>query len=200
MSGMMARMERGGRGRMAGVSLIEVAVSLLVLSIGAVGFAGLQLTAKRAGFEAVQRSTAAALANDLLERMRVNPSALASYVTAGTAATARPAGCNATTLVCDYTTAGSAQALALMDLWVWEQSLQGAQETRVVDGAAVATGGLNNPTGCVSLSGSMVEVAIAWEGYETLSDQPASTCGAGKYGTDDARRQLLSMSTVITEF
>ena len=50
-----------------GVSLIEVAVSLLILSIGAIGMAGLQISAKRAGFEAVQRTQATALAVEIME-------------------------------------------------------------------------------------------------------------------------------------
>ena len=41
--------------RERGASLIEVAIAILVLSIGAIGLASLQISAKRAGFEAMQR-------------------------------------------------------------------------------------------------------------------------------------------------
>jgi len=62
-----------------GISLIEVAIAVLVISVEVIGLASLQLSAKRAGFEAVQRTTAASLANDIIERMRNNPTNLTDY-------------------------------------------------------------------------------------------------------------------------
>ena len=75
-------------GAARGAGLIEVALSLLLIAVGSLGLAGLQLTAKRMGYEAVQRSAAAAMAVDLLERMRANRGALESYRVAGLGAAA----------------------------------------------------------------------------------------------------------------
>ena len=55
-----------------GFSLVEVMVALFVLSIAMLGIAGLQITSKRANFEAVQRTTATLLAQEFLERIRSN--------------------------------------------------------------------------------------------------------------------------------
>ncbi len=56
---------------------------MFVLSIGILGVAGLQVTAKRSNFEATQRATAAALAQDIVERMRSNSEQLGTYTDAG---------------------------------------------------------------------------------------------------------------------
>lgn len=56
----------------AGFSLIEVLVSFLVLSIGVLGMAGLQLSALKFNQTAAVRSQATFLAYDIADRMRAN--------------------------------------------------------------------------------------------------------------------------------
>lgn len=63
----------GNRGR--GFSLIEVLVAVLVLAIGLLGLAGLQLTGLKSNHSAYVRSQAALLAYDITERMRANRAA-----------------------------------------------------------------------------------------------------------------------------
>ena len=55
-----------------GFTLIEVLVSLLVLAIGLLGMAGLQLLSMQSSSGALNRSQATMLAYDLAERMRRN--------------------------------------------------------------------------------------------------------------------------------
>lgn len=186
--------------RQKGFSLVEVMVSVLVTSVSVVGMAGMQVTSKRAGYEAIQRTSATSMAMDVLERIRSNPRVLSSYAAAGlggSTITVEPSpNCsNDTTEIC---TAGQ---LAAHDLWEWEQAIDGLAETRDISGTTVATGGLLNPTGCIEVSGNMVTVTMAWQGYEALSDPGTNTCGSGlgKYGTDDANRQVISVTTFITE-
>src|SRR5947207_2731132 len=62
-----------------GFSMVDVLVALIVLSIGLLGVAGLQFMSKRSNFEAVQRTTASLLAQDIIERMRANYGALTTY-------------------------------------------------------------------------------------------------------------------------
>ena len=183
-----------------GFSLIEVMVSTLVVSVSVLAMAGMQVTAKRLGHESVQRTSATSLAMDLIERMRSNPEALTSYVTTGIGGgsiTAEP------TPDCSDTGTNSCTfaELATHDLWEWEQVLDGASETREVDGDPVPVGGLLNPTACIAVTGGAVVVSIVWEGYQSISNPVSDTCGTGldKYGVDDAKRQVLSMSTFITE-
>jgi type IV pilus assembly protein PilV len=57
----------------AGSTLIEILVSIVILSFGLLGMAGLQATALRNNREARQQASAVRLATDLAERMRGNP-------------------------------------------------------------------------------------------------------------------------------
>jgi type IV pilus assembly protein PilV len=54
------------------MSLVEVLVALLVLGIGVMGYAALQLNAVRMSEDTYSRSQAMAVAQDLIERMRAN--------------------------------------------------------------------------------------------------------------------------------
>ncbi|GGE47969.1 type IV pilus modification protein PilV [Halopseudomonas oceani] len=62
-----------------GFSLIEVLVALLLVALGVLGAAALQLNALRFTQDSAYRVQAGLLATDLLERMRANPSRIASY-------------------------------------------------------------------------------------------------------------------------
>ncbi len=55
-----------------GITLIEVLVSLLILSLGLLGVAGLQTTSLRSNQTAYFRSQATAAASDIIDRMRAN--------------------------------------------------------------------------------------------------------------------------------
>ena len=68
---LIVRVRAGQRG----VSLIEVLVAVVILSIGLLGLAGLQAGGLRVGHGAMYRSLAAQYAYDMADRMRANPSA-----------------------------------------------------------------------------------------------------------------------------
>ena len=187
------------RDRVKGVSLIEVAIALLVLSIGALDLASLQISAKQAGYEALQRTQAASLAMDLIGRMRANPAALLDYDTTagdGVGSLIRSLPANPAK---DCSTKGEctlASEVAAWDMWEWERSLNGA--TAML--AGVASGGLVDPVGCVTVNGRLVQVEVAWRGSETLSvTNDSGGCGNGKYEANNANRQLLQLTTYIGE-
>jgi type IV pilus assembly protein PilV len=69
---MKAMRRFSNRSRSRGFTLIEALVSLLVLSIGLLGVAALQLTSLRANTSASTRSQATFLAYDITDRMRAN--------------------------------------------------------------------------------------------------------------------------------
>ena len=58
------------RGR--GFTLLEVLVALIVLSIGLLGLSGLQTLGLRNNYSAFQRTQAALIAGDIIDRMRAN--------------------------------------------------------------------------------------------------------------------------------
>jgi type IV pilus assembly protein PilV len=73
--------------RQSGISLIEVLVSVLVLSIGLLGIAGLQTSALTTNFVSYQYTQAAMLTASMVERMRANGSGVQGSfykLTAGT--------------------------------------------------------------------------------------------------------------------
>lgn len=59
-------------GRMRGVSLIEVLVTVVVLSLGLLGLAGMQANGTKLNHGAYLRSQATNLAYDMADRMRAN--------------------------------------------------------------------------------------------------------------------------------
>lgn len=65
--------------RNLGVSLVEVLVAVVVLSIGLLGLAGLQASGMRVGQSSIYRSQAAQLAYDMVDRVRANFANASSY-------------------------------------------------------------------------------------------------------------------------
>lgn len=61
-----------GQSRQRGMTLIEVLVTVIIISVGLLGVAALQLTSLRNNYDAYVRSQAAVLAGDILDRMRAN--------------------------------------------------------------------------------------------------------------------------------
>ncbi len=68
--------------RQQGVSLLEVLISVVVLSIGLLGLAGLQAVSLRNNASAYQRGLATMLAYDVIDRMRADLPNCASYAVA----------------------------------------------------------------------------------------------------------------------
>jgi type IV pilus assembly protein PilV len=102
-----------------GLTLIEILVTMVVLSLGMLGLAGLQIAGLKGTDSAHYRTIATQLANDLAERIRTNPdgAATGSYVTDA----ANPIDCGASTsstssVDCN-SEACSASELAQFDLY-----------------------------------------------------------------------------------
>lgn len=58
--------------RQKGVTLVEVLVTVIIISVGLLGVAALHLTSLRNSYDSNIRSKAVWLANDIVERMRAN--------------------------------------------------------------------------------------------------------------------------------
>lgn len=78
-----------------GMSLVEVMVAVLVLGIGVMGYAALQVRSVRMSEDTYSRSQAMAIAQDAVERVRSNLNALGDYYGAswGGAPTAPASSC-----------------------------------------------------------------------------------------------------------
>lgn len=163
-----------------GITLIEVLISVFVLAIGILGMAGLQLNAKQTNFEALQRSTASALVQNMLERMRANPSALDSYVPEP--ASAPSADC--TTAPC------SASDLAVWDRWEWKQLLAGSSES--------GRGGLLDPASCITNVSGDVSVTVYWTGISEIEHLASNSC-AGYAAGDVSKVRVFEVGVFISE-
>jgi type IV pilus assembly protein PilV len=186
------------RRQQSGFGLVEVLVTILVLAVGLLSAASLQLLSKRSNYDAAQRTTAAHLAQGLLERMRSNSAALISYIPAedlgdDTLGDAPAVDCTDPGINC------SPDELAAYDLWQWEELLDGELEN--ANGSAA--GGLSNPTACVTGPGfggtGTYSIAIAWRGMTEIDDPELDDCGAGegKYGNGDRYRRVLVIRTFL---
>ncbi|MDI1302155.1 MAG: type IV pilus modification protein PilV [bacterium] len=71
-----------------GVGMMEILAAVLVLAVGVLGFASLQVRAVQASGEAYFRSQSSAIALDLAERVRVNDTQRSKYLLAATWPTA----------------------------------------------------------------------------------------------------------------
>ena len=139
-----------------GYSLLELLVAVLVIAIGALGVAGLQLASSQNNRGALERSLATLLADDLLERMRANATVVYSAEIGDGPASF--VDCTASSCTPDQ--------LARFDLAVWKCALGRWREDAVcaaMPGGLGPHAGLPAGDGAVRVSGDGVTVAIAWQ-------------------------------------
>ncbi len=186
----MIKSNVGGIFYQGGSTFVEILISLLILSLGSLGAAGLQVTSKQATYDAQQMLTATFLTNGIIERMRNNPSALATYAgdnVGGNSITEEPSPNCTEANPCNVT------QLALHDRWVWEQSIDGA----AVKSGSTNAGGLVKPTGCVINDNGRVQVIISWHGLDAVSDAGAVSGGVSDCGSSGANRRQVVVNTFI---
>lgn len=181
----------------SGFSLIELLVALIVFSIGLLAIAGLQTVSKQANYESLQRTTAAQIANGLLEDMRTNGGGIGVYLAAGDLG----GGSRGAEPVPNCTSGSQCNPAqkAAFDLWTWEQMLDGTLEMN----AGTAAGGLVLPTMCIG--GPLVggagtyQVTVVWRGSASITNVNSSTCGAisGNYGAANVLRRIVQLPTFI---
>ena len=177
-----------GKSGLRGFTLIELLIAVVVLSLGLLALAGLQINATRSNSEALQRTQATALANDVVDRMRANPERLDTYATTdlgGATISDEPADCTS-----EMTTEACLTARANRDRWELEQiadRLDALINTRICITHDVANPG-------------NVTVVIAWRGFSEITLSAADyddldACGDG--AIDDAYRKQLILNTFI---
>lgn len=189
-----------------GFTLIEALITAIIFSVGLLALVSLQMVSKRSTYEAVQRTMAAELVNDLIEQMRMNavdatPPVLfpitylvktkGSVVTMDSS-TAEEFDCGDDSSCNPDTVSGGISQLSL-----WFNRLSGTAETR--DGTAV--GGLVDPTVCIvgpDASGGYL-ITVVWRGQTQLPNTSANSCGAnsGKYGSSNEFRRILQVTAYV---
>ena len=164
-----------------GLTFIEVLVAVFILVTGILGAVAIQASAKKGSFDAMQRSVASALAQDILERMRSNnATALAGYAGTnyGETLDSVPAKrCNTMVAIC------TPAEMVINDKYEWEMSLMGADV--INDGNNIA--GLTGVKGCISHALNAVTVVVSWEGRTEIADAAKDSCGSA----GSKRRQVI---------
>ena len=170
------------RTRQAGVSMIEVLVSVVIVVLGLLGLAGLQSHATVAEMEAFQRAQALVLLQDMVDR--VNATRLVKNLD-----TPSPVGTGNTIQNCTILTGVD------RDHCEWNNALLGAAETSV----AGKVGAMVGARGCIEvLSATMPRqylVSVVGQGF-SATREPVTKCGAGEYG-DDRMRRAVTATVVI---
>jgi len=111
--------------RQQGFSMVEVMVSVLVLSGGLLGLAFLQAQGMKFNAEAYQRTQATVLAYDIIDRLRANPASAHADAYAVASSSAAYAAETATYKSCDKpdgTVKCTAAELATFDLAKWYEA------------------------------------------------------------------------------
>jgi type IV pilus assembly protein PilV len=163
-----------------GFGLIEVLISLLILSVGLLGIAALQARAQQAEMESYQRSQALLLLSDMLNRIDTNRAAAGCYVTetfvgSGT----EPDPCT------EFGTTATRQR-ADDDLTAWMLALDGDAEQ--LDDTAV--GAMIGARGCIRANETfdVFTVSVAWQGLSATFANTENDCAVGEYGAETQRR------------
>ena len=160
----------------AGFSMIEVLITIVILMFGLLALAGLQGRAITAQMESYQRSQALILLKDMADRISANRKMAASYVTTevGTGAACPAAG----------------TSTASKDLNEWCNALLGAAEVQGTSNIGAMIGA----RGCITQTvapatgvASQYLVAVAWQGLNSTATSTI-TCGQNQYGNEGLRR------------
>ena len=180
-----------------GFSLLELLVALVIFSVGMLAVAGLQTVSKQGNYESMQRTTAAQIANGLLEEIRTNGDAVDIYLAAGEMGGGSRG--NEPAPNCSAGAECNSAQKAAHDLWVWEQMLDGNLELAGNNG----TGGLVLPSMCVTgpVGGGagIYRVSVVWRGTASLTTNANNFCGSlsGNYGANNEFRRIVVIPTFI---
>lgn len=160
-----------------GFSMVEIMVTVAILSIGLLGLAGLQARAHTAEVESYSRGQALLLVNMMADRIAANR-ADSDEVTSGATSqynTATTFGAGNGAVTCTALT--GAPRIACDDLAEWDAALKGA----AVQSGGNNVGAITGARGCITRETAPVQqyvVTVAWAGRGSFGSVPSDrTCG-----------------------
>ncbi|GIU08962.1 MULTISPECIES: type IV pilus modification protein PilV [unclassified Shewanella] len=164
-----------------GLSLIEVLVALVILTVGLIGVFNLHVVSKRGSFESFQQTLAAYSANDIVNRLRLNQTQKVAYSGEYTGTLNKP-GKSCDVAVNANVTCSNSETLA-WDIYQWKLLMDG----------------LDDATGCIEAKANGdVAIAITWRGIQETSDGAANRTSFVKgCGMESNRRRVYLLETVI---
>lgn len=193
--GQLSRADAGCRYANTGFALLEVAVSILLFGLAMLGVMSAQTVGARASYDALQRTVALAMAQDLLARVRANPGSLRDYSLRfptqwGSALPLSLPDCYATTC--------SPGELAIFDLHQWQDGVEGHWEVA----ADAPIGSLVSPGACVGGGEGIFEVLLSWVALTSSGyvEPPSCSFAAQQNAVPDtaqSRRVFLRFRVVL---
>lgn len=193
LTGQLMRRPLGRARHQCGAALIEVLVSILIVSFGLLALAGLQTKMNSALLESYQRAQALTLLDDMAQRIQANQTLSVDYIATSLG--------TADGLTTDCSTLSTR---ALIDRCEWSNALKGAAEVKSGGdniGAMIGARGCveqlqaANPTLAICQP-AIYRVTVAWQGLNATVT-PAVTCGANQYGADDSLRKVVSARVIV---
>jgi len=175
-----------------GFSIIEVLITLLVFSVGLLGYASLQHRAQKAQLEVYQRVYALNLIDYMVDQIRANPIAQGCY---GLASTEVGTGYSGSYGCSSYGTANT-QAQVVAAVNEWSDLLKGTSE--VSGGNNV--GGLLNARGCIVYDNvnETYLVSVVWQGLVETVAPTSTSCGSTSYGGSSSKLRRAVTYTLQT--
>jgi type IV pilus assembly protein PilV len=179
-----------------GTSLVEILVTMVILSFGLLGIAVFHVKAQVASLESYQRAQAVILLEDMHARISATPAQASAYQTAGTATL----GTDGTDEDCTGKAIGAAR-----DRCEWSAALRGAAEAKA---GGTKVGAMIGARGCIEELQSPIPtgpgcrqgiylVTIAWQGLHATR-KPSQSCASGKYGTEaEGLRRAISTRVAV---
>jgi type IV pilus assembly protein PilV len=170
-----------------GMSFLEVIIALVILVTGILGAVAMQATAKQGSFDAMQRSLASSLAQDIIARMRANaPLANPDLTLNGYARDDYGSVLDGAGDRCDVAPGCNSIDMIANDMYEWELALMGGDVT--LDGKNA--GGLIGAAACISQSlvdSNEYTIIVSWQARTGTTDSANNTCGA----SGKKRRQVV---------
>jgi len=152
---------RCSNSKQSGFTLLEILIAVLVLSIGLLGLAALQLTGLKHNQSSQYRSMATTLAYDMADRIRANKTAeqAGDYAIAfGTAPSGSATNCSLSACATD--------AMATYDMAYWKCSL-GNWNNETICGTTgtnlAIKGDLPSGDGLISKTGDIYTISVRWD-------------------------------------
>jgi type IV pilus assembly protein PilV len=143
-----------------GFTLIEVLISALILAVGLLGVAALQTQGLKHNVSAMYRTQAVQFSNDIIDRIRANPTG--SYAVALASSPIAATNCSSSTAACTVAT------MAQYDLTQWKCTLgnfttdSDCTTLAAADDSTNLSLGLPSGDGSIVLTSGIYTVTISW--------------------------------------
>lgn len=202
MNGMPRPHERGS-------TLIEILVTLVILTFGLLGLVGVSSRAHMTELESYQRVQALQLLQDMVNRLNANRKVASCYANAGGGVTLGTGADSVPT--CALGTAPQ-RTQADADLAAWDEQLKGSA---VKDDQDEKLGAMIGAVGCITQEPAPANtylIAVAWQGMTQTAaptvggvDGGSPTvfpCGSGQFGNDKQHRVVtakVQIGTLVSE-